>query len=390
MKILCVADTQLGSGRDLADDRLADQERMLHQIAELAADEDAYVIHAGDVFESRHPSEEARMVFKRFASEAPVTVCAGNHDLRNAELPSPVDLYDHATFIRRPHVGQLFGRRDVKIGWLPWTPPHRLRADVGAIDQADLLVRAAADLRRELLPSQRALLVLHWPLSGATLPNGLATDYLTEPVLDTAALAAQGWDAIVAGHIHKPQMIPVGPPLVEGNGAAIYGPSAPVFYCGSPWVNDFGETAVAHGVWILDTDTWQAEFREVTDPRKFIDWTFAEEDVEHWVDGYRDAEDWFGIADIADTTIRVRYRATAEQARRIDHTAIRRLIEDAGGRLYRIEPEIVRSARARVEGVDETVGELEALKMWLDHQQIEHGLGERMGARTARYLEEDA
>src|SRR5690606_20223496 len=70
---------------------------------------------------------------------------------------------------------------------------------------------------------------------------------------------------------------------------------------------------------------------------------------------------------VRDAIVRVRYRATEEQARHIDHAAIVRALEQAGAhRVYAIQPEIIREDRRRVEGLDETLSPLQALDMWVE------------------------
>ena len=85
---------------------------------------------------------------------------------------------------------------------------------------AEGLVEIARGLFAQMATGPKYL-VGHWSVTGASTPTGLPTDLFREPVLDLAALDTIGFDAIVLGHIHKPQMIPT--------------PSGrPIFYVGSP------------------------------------------------------------------------------------------------------------------------------------------------------------
>src|SRR5579859_6727067 len=159
VRILALADTQLGSGRSLADDRLVDQEAVLNTVADLAHERDVdVVLHCGDVFESRHPGEEERMVFKRWVTEvtAPVydgreriskakrlVVVAGNHDLSNTALASAVDLYDRCEFVRIPTVLDLGG---VSLACLPWAPIHNLVAGRESAERGGAFEQAAEAL----------------------------------------------------------------------------------------------------------------------------------------------------------------------------------------------------------------------------------------------------
>ena len=365
MRLLILSDTQIGSGTSLVENRTSEQAEMLTQIADLADRERVdLVLHCGDVFDKRHPSEEARLTFKRFAArvtaERPLLIAAGNHDLRHADLPSAVDLYDDCAFVRQPAVRQ-FG--DLFVAMLPWVPLARRVADRngdrGGIyeETAALLVDAAADLRAQC--DGIAILALHWMLSGARLPNGLPVEQLRSVVLPTSALQAQGWDAIFAGDIHVPENL--------GTDAA------PVVSCGSPWVNDFGEAEIEHGVWLYDTETRDLRFEPVEDAHRFVtvdvDLTEIQERPDHYID--LDETDLIAstIAEhfpFTDAVVRVRYRCTAEQARRVDAAALRTLLADAGvWKVYSIQADVVRGDRARVEGVDESMDELDALEAWI-------------------------
>ena len=83
------------------------------------------------------------------------------------------------------------------------------------------------------------ILVGHWSISGASTPSGIPTDQFREPVIPLAELEQIGFDAVVFGHIHKPQTL---------QGIS----SRPIFYVGSPMALNFGETGSEHGAWLLD------------------------------------------------------------------------------------------------------------------------------------------
>jgi DNA repair exonuclease SbcCD nuclease subunit len=372
VKILALSDTQLGAGRKLAVDRLADQEAVLDQIVLLAFDEEVdLVVHCGDVFDSRTPSDEERLVFRRFAKRIAnglrdFVVVAGNHDLRNAALASPVDLTDdHYDFVREPRVIQT---RAGALACLPWAPPghyiasrngqsrEQLNADIAA------LVVKSADWLRSEHPGPM-ILAGHWMVSGGSLPNGLPVDQLGSPVLPLADLEELGFDLCLFGDVHVPERL--------GNGSVIS--------VGSPALNDWGEEKVAHGVWLYDTepgrDNPEPRFVPLSD-RRFqtvdVDLTATEGDIFRYVQLGLDETDAIAAAlsahfPLTDATVRLRVKATAEQIRRVDFAAIRRLADDAGvHRLIVAPPEIERVERARVAGVDETLSVASALELWIE------------------------
>lgn len=91
--------------------------------------------------------------------------------------------------------------------------------------------------------------------------------------------------------------------------------------------------------------------------------------------------------DVSGAIVRLRYTATREQQRQIDVAALRASLFEAGARVVKIVPDIVREDRARVEGVDETLDELAALDLYIDANQVEAALAGRMRERTRDYIE---
>lgn len=401
MKILCLGDTQLGAGALLAQDRLADQADVLSRIADLA-DERAVdvVLHCGDVFEHRHPSEEARMVFKQWARRIrsdwarrelsqpqlrgghPLIVLAGNHCLRNADLVSSVDHYDECEFVRRDAVIDL---GDVTLACLPWTPLGKLISargisdrDVIHEDAANALLGAARDLKADCPPDKPALLALHWWLEGATSANNVGSGVIAEPVIPLFDLEEIGFDAVIAGHVHRAQILREQPP---------------VFYCGSPAVCNFGEETVSHGVWILELgETTTAEFVAIPD-RRFVSVTVDLTEEGQVVPGLLDETDVVAAAiaarlPLSDAVVRVKYRATEEQHRRVDDAALEAFLADAGAHKVfgGIQWDAVRASRARVEGMSESLDPAESVSLWCTANEVEESRADALHGLARDWL----
>jgi hypothetical protein len=66
--------------------------------------------------------------------------------------------------------------------------------------------------------------------------------------------------------------------------------------------------------------------------------------------------------------VRVRYRCDEEMARRIDETQIRRILAGYGALKVVFRPTVERKVRARVEAMDESLDETEALNLWIASQ----------------------
>jgi exonuclease SbcD len=369
MRILALSDTQLDSGRSLSPTRLADQEAGLAAVAQLADDRNVdIVLHCGDVYEHRHPSEEARMVFKRFArkiqsQDRRLIVVAGNHCLSNADTPSSIDVHDGFTFARQQCVIDI---DEASLVCLPWTPMARLIAHLPTMPRDNVndiavgeLLKIARDLYGKCATDKPAVLALHWWLDEATAANGTTAAFVTEPVLPVGVLTDIGFDAVIAGHVHNPQILNIAPP---------------VFYCGPPMLCNFGEVEIEHGVWVIDTENPDAlEFIPIPDRR------FVTVDVDLTDPGaaFSGADETDQIAaavaeqfPLDGAVLRLRYTASEEQHRRVDPGALRRLALDAGAhRVYQIDPTIIRPDRARV-SIDRALGEHDALGAWCDANEI--------------------
>lgn len=349
-------------------DRLNDQERVLDQVADLVQDESVdHVLIAGDLFHRPKPTPAELLVAQRFLRrmKVGVTIIPGNHDYASASDPIVLDLFN-ASNVEVFAAPAVFPLGAVTLALLPWSPPTRLYAMLGgdsdrldAIATAsELLVEVAAGLRAQCGPGP-AVLCLHWSVSGAVSSTGALADDFREPVLSASALEAQGWDAIVCGHLHRYQAL--------GNGTGV-----PFFYTGSPAVCDFGEADHPHGLVLLDIE--QDEPPAVTFV-KLTDRPFVTVD-DHIPD------------DLEGAVVRVRYTATPEQAREIDHDVIRQMAMAAGAhRVYAIQPTIVQADRARSAAVTDETGPAEAVDAYIASRELDSETSEQLRVRTPDFLE---
>jgi exonuclease SbcD len=369
VRVLFTADLQLGCGADLGSgsdygpgSRFVDQEAALNQIADLAAEEQCELVCIlGDIFEYASPKPFAILAFQSFVRKlrdngANVLCILGNHDVKSAALPPALAIFGE-TGVAVALGPSLYPVGDVVVATLPWTPIARLVADRPTEDRDSLNEVAAAALVesahllgarcRDEHPNKTAILVGHWSVSGATLPTGLPTEMLREPVLSQDGLASAGFDLIALGHIHL---------------AAVLREDPPTFYCGSPLVCSWGETNDQHGVWIYDS-AGALKFVPLTD-RRFITLDF---DLTDW----GDIPEWDTLIPpepYEDANVRVRYRCDEEMARRIDESEIRRYLIGEGALKVVFRPTVERKVRARVEAMDESLDETEALNLWIASQ----------------------
>lgn len=266
-RILFVGDLQLGAGTAYGTpecSRLGDQLDAWDWIAQQAVDEwdISQVVLLGDVFDKRNPSPDELIVFqgplrRLYRAGIDVLAIAGNHDVSAETAATPLDVFSDLLDVHRAR-GVWGG-----IATLPWTPPHRLAAAHGReqINErvAAHLIECARELRGTVdgtnpILGHPEILVLHWSISSGVTASGVETISLAEPVLPLEDLLGLGYRWIIAGHIHKTQVLSEDPL---------------VLVAGSPMVNDFGEAGGKHGVWVLDTETGERDFHEVPD-RRFV------------------------------------------------------------------------------------------------------------------------
>ena len=168
---------------------------------------------------------------------------------------------------------------------------------------------------------------------------------------------------------------------------------------------DFGESGDDHGCWILefgdDRGASRTEFVPLAD-RRFVtvdvDLTDGQSRLPAAAtSGPEETDQSRRLLSpqqfpLTDAVVRVRYRATEEQHRRVDHAALERLIADAGAhKLYGgIQWEPVREQQARAEGLDESLGPLDALALWLEAQNMNGAQGAALQALLGEWLEAEA
>lgn len=400
-RLLCTGDLHLGAGGEYGrqpGDRLADQELVWRRILELAQERDVDgILFAGDAFEGPTPTSEHYDAFLRplrniwYDGEGALPFLAvsgnGKHDSAMRST-NALKVFDGLgiTVSTTPDVYPFAG---CAVATLPWVSPARLIAQRGRdvsreevnAEVAQLLIEIAARGREDCeraAPGAPAILLGHWSVSGSSLPNGLPVDQLREPVLPASDLDALGFDHVVLGHIHKPQRV-----------------GERGFYVGSPMPLNFGEAGhfEDHGVAIIHTDEtedvdWYATEFQPIESRPFVTLDLTGDEVEQWSDAiHEDAPGELEIPSVVEAIVRVRYRATREQQRSIDVPEIRRSLIDAGAAVVKIVPEIVREQRARVEGLDEGVDELDALDQYIAANDVRVELAGRMRDTTRGYLE---
>lgn len=267
------------------------------------------LIVGGDFTEGRHPApwRVAQILLALDTFDGPQVLVRGNHDGLRAGR-SIVDVLAGGrpgwSGFSRPGI-TVAG--DVAIAAIPFLDAHFLRAQPGfeSIPEAEVLrvlaeqyLVIAGGLYAEaaaLAPHQ--VLIVHQGLSGG-LMSDTQRAFLGDKslVIDSRALGAIGFDAVLAGHFHLHQVLQ---------------PEPLVAYAGAPYRTDFGEEHQAKGYLVVDVDEAGLRWEFVETPaRRFVTWDASATPI---------------VPDVVDAVVRV-VNLEPEQ----DVAGIRQLLDEAG------------------------------------------------------------
>ncbi|OGS01162.1 MAG: hypothetical protein A2V88_08760 [Elusimicrobia bacterium RBG_16_66_12] len=234
------------------DDYLAALDQIVdHAVAEKV---DLFIL-AGDLTKQRNtPQRIVAALFERFqrliGAGITILLVRGNHDGDSGE--GRANLLDTAGYlsrlmmpINRPEAFVWENRvndKACRIAGIPW--PRIGRAEGRPLDE---LTRAADEsLRvtiRDLCQESHMpqILIGHLAVAGADRASDQWMTLGYEPLIRPADFP-ESLDLVILGHYHKPGRLD--PPLRR----------APMFYCGSPVIIDFGEEGQAKRFWYFELD----------------------------------------------------------------------------------------------------------------------------------------
>lgn len=201
------------------------------------------VIHAGDLFDSPAPSQNAIAaagpLWELASSGIPVVIIPGNHE--RSSLPSLL-------LLAHPNIHVLQSPRTLLI------EKNGLRVAVVGIPciRRNVAAEFAAALHRAGWQPGNAdinILAVHQTVEGARCGPGNYRFRAGEDVLASEAIP-QGFDYIAAGHVHRHQALAGGP---DG--------SRPIIYAGSPDRITFAEMGEPKGCVIVDFQNGRVDHR---------------------------------------------------------------------------------------------------------------------------------
>jgi exonuclease SbcD len=403
MKILLSPDLHCfydNYGRVLPDgkhSRLVDWERTSSHLLQAAVDNEVELaVFPGDFFKNSRPAPEQIIavsnLISSFASyDIEVVGCPGNHDLVGAGKPGPVDLVKAVCkddmYVQITSIPDVFQVEDVNIAVLPSVKPNSL------IDAADNPTELASIISQRLVEICRSLMVQcheyegrprkniligHWTISGAVTSSGQLLYGGLEPVIPLTELQGMGWDAVLFGHIHKPQVLSASPFIG---------------YAGALERVDFGEEDDPRGCYIIDTNDGSYQWVELP-ARKF--WTIhanvdKPECIQRIYDRAlgNDSPGYSSANFIKDSIVRVKYCIPEELAPMVDHSKIMSCLQTVEPEyIAGIFPEVERSERSRESSITEETGPVDALVKYLDSKGIDAASKENIVTIASKLLAE--
>ena len=200
------------------------------------------VVCCGDIFDMKLDIVNEALLtgfwfFQELNSICPTIIIAGNHDLNMSNLTkidSITPIFEMVDFKQLRYLDREFGYKSgyVKDDNIVWC----LYSTFSEFEKPNFM----PDKQLNTDPTVKYIGLIHGDINGATT----ALNHVTENSLSTTLFT--GTDFVIAGHIHKRQVI-------EENGVT-------VVYCSSLKQKNYGETVSGHGFVLYDVETGAYEF----------------------------------------------------------------------------------------------------------------------------------
>lgn len=212
-------------------------------------------------------------------------------------------------------------------------------------------------LRSQCTDDVPAILMAHYTVPGCNMESG-QTSFFTnfEPVIPREALQAANFEAVLLGHIHRPQIL---------------GGLHNIFYSGAINTLNFNDEDQTRGFWIHNFDScrlMKGDFIE-TPYRKFQTIKWGKEEVDDYI-----ARGQMALLEqsvpflIQDKIVRIQYSCTSEQKKALNIPALQRDLYELGA-FYVADIEAENMVEVTNKGLlQEESDPLMNLKKWLDEK----------------------
>lgn len=246
-KVIGIADVHIPNAKGLDDLKDVAQtffEQAKKIVEEAGGPEYVRIVIGGDLFDDKITISNEGLLAGYWFLQAldkicPTIVIAGNHDL-NLQNLSKIDsitpIFEMSTFKQTRYLDMEFGYKSgfVKDDNVVWC----LYSTFSSFEKPEFM----PDKETNPDKSVKYIGLIHGEINGATTNNNM----VSENALSVSLF--DGTDFVIAGHIHKQQVIP-------GNVTSIV-------YCSSLKQKNYGESVSGHGFVLYDTVTGGFEFIE--------------------------------------------------------------------------------------------------------------------------------
>lgn len=325
-------------------------------------------VFPGDFFVNPKPTAEAVLLISKLfrwleKNKIKVLGITGNHDITGSNRKSMNDVVsaigNNQTWCYSKFDTLVVD--NVGFGFLPFVKVPEIVAynpDYAQMEISEQLVQIAGGLSAKLSENEnvtKKILVGHWSIQGAITSSGKSMERSlngAEVVLPLGDVASQGWDAVLFGHIHKPQVLHENNPFVA--------------YSGCIQRINIGEATDDRGFFIYDTEKDTHEFFSLPaiEMKSFSTTISTSDDVDALLKEI--AEE-----DIKEKIVQVKYDISKDNVDLVNQKVLLKVLEKGKPmNIVNILPRILEATRQRDVTLTESLDSETALKKWLNNKGI--------------------
>ena len=326
------------------------------------------IIFPGDFFVNPKPTAEKILMvsnlFHKFEdAKIKVLGTTGNHDISGIGTKSMDDIVSEIGGNTKWCISKFDYLRIGNVGFafLPFVKAPEITAynpDYGNLEMSQQLTNIAGGLSAKMAEDTKIkhkILIGHWSIQGAKTSSGKTMERTlngVEIVLPLGDIIAQGWEAILFGHIHKPQVLNESSPFVA--------------YSGCIQRINIGESNDDRGFYIYDTDTKENSFIEIP-AIKMESFNFnieSETDAKKLIETIKKTN-------ITDKIVQVKYTVSKNNIDLVDKKEVIQTLESGNPMsIVGVLPRILEVDRQRDVSLTESIDAKVALEKWLDNKGI--------------------